>query len=70
MAAARKIRVYLSELWVPGAQMAGPLPRLRHLELHAEEVTPSAPVPEVQLPPRRRAPQALITWKRPPRSAR
>src|SRR5450830_317864 len=36
----RKIRVYLSELWVPGAQMAGPLPRLRHLELHGRRGDP------------------------------
>ena len=32
----------------------------------AEEVTPSSPVPEVQLPPRRRAPQPLIGLKAPP----
>ena len=34
----------------------------------AEEVTPSSPVPEVQLPPRRRAPQPLIHLKAPPGS--
>jgi DNA repair protein RadA/Sms len=32
----------------------------------AEEVTPSSPVPEVQLPPRRRAPQPLIHLQAPP----
>ena len=32
----------------------------------AEEITPSAPVPEVQLPPRRRAPQPLIHLQAPP----
>ena len=32
----------------------------------AEEVTPSSPIPEVQLPPRRGAPQPLIGLKAPP----
>ena len=32
----------------------------------AEEMTPSAPVPEVNLPPRRQAPQPLIGLKAPP----
>ena len=31
----------------------------------AEEMTPSAPVPEVNLPPRRQAPQPLIGLKAP-----
>ena len=36
----RKIRIYLSELWVSGAQMAGPLSRLRRLEFYGRRGDP------------------------------